>query len=208
MIGVTVVKNPRTRNRRGEGARLREEIVAAAARLIEEGGQDAVSLRAVARRAGITAPSIYTHFEDLDDVLEAVVANTFEALTDYLRRGVEGRTDAVARLRATCHAYLAFGHEHPEQYAVLFSRPFALPTEVDKTVDNMVGAEAFSFLIDGIRDCVAAGHSDSTQPQEDATALWVALHGYVGLRTAIPDFPWPPEEVVLDNLIDRIARLT
>ena len=141
-------------------------------------------------------------------VLEAVVANTFEALTDYLRRGVEGRTDAVARLRATCHAYLAFGYEHPEQYAVLFSRPFALPTEVDKTVDNMLGAEAFSFLIDGIRDCVAAGHSDSTQPQEDATALWVALHGYVGLRTAIPDFPWPPDEVVLDNLIDRIAMLT
>jgi AcrR family transcriptional regulator len=208
VICVRVVKSPRTRNRRGEGARLREEIVAAAARLIEEGGQDAVSLRAIARRAGITAPSIYAHFEDLDEVLEAVVANTFEALTDYLRRGVEGHPDPVARLRGTCHAYLAFGHEHPEQYAVLFSRTFALPTEVDKTVDNMVGAEAFSFLIDGIRECVAAGHSDSTQLQEDATALWVALHGYVGLRTAIPDFPWPPEEVVLDNLIDRIARLT
>jgi AcrR family transcriptional regulator len=206
---VTVVKSPRTRNRRGEGARLREEIVAAAARLIEEGGQDAVSLRGVARRAGITAPSIYTHFEDLDDVLEAVVANTFESLTDYLRRGVEGRTDPVARLRATCHAYLAFGHEHPEQYAILFTRNnIELPTEVDKTVDNMLGAKAFSFLIDGIRECAAAGQSDSTRPQEDATALWVALHGYVGLRTAIPDFPWPPDEVVLDNLIDRIAMLT
>jgi AcrR family transcriptional regulator len=186
---------------------LRDEIVAAAARLIEEGGEDAVSLRAIARRAGITAPSIYTHFEDLDEVLEAVVANTFEALTDYLRRGVEGHSDPAAWLRATCHAYLAFGYEHPEQYAVLFSRNFALPTEVDKTVDNMLGAEAFSFLIDGIHDCIAAGRSDSTQPQEDATALWVALHGYVGLRTAIPDFPWPPDDLVLDNLIDRIALL-
>jgi len=206
---VTVVKSPRTRNRRGEGARLREEIVAAAARLIEEGGQHAVSLRAIARRAGITAPSIYAHFEDLDEVLKAVVANAFEALTDYLRRGVEGHTDPVAQLRGTCHAYLAFGHDHPEQYAILFTRNnIELPPEVDKTVDDMLGAEAFSFLIDGIRECVAAGHSDSTQPQEDATALWVALHGYVGLRTAIPDFPWPPDEVVLDKLIDRIAMLT
>ncbi len=181
---MTVVKSPRTRNRRGEGARLREEIVAAAARLIEEGGQHAVSLRAIARRAGITAPSIYAHFEDLDEVLKAVVANAFEALTDYLRRGVEGHTDPVAQLRGTCHAYLAFGHDHPEQYAILFTRNnIELPPEVDKTVDDMLGAE-------------------------DATALWVALHGYVGLRTAIPDFPWPPDEVVLDKLIDRIAMLT
>jgi hypothetical protein len=72
----------------------------------------------------------------------------------------------------------------------------------------MLGAKAFLFLIDGIRECAAAGQSDSTRPQEDATAFWVALHGYVGLRTAIPDFPWPPDEVVLDNFIDRIAMLT
>src|ERR1700676_1347546 len=112
---VTLAKDHRTRNRRGEGARLREEVIAAAARLIEERGQDAVSLRAIARSAGITAPSIYAHFEDLDDLLEAVVANTFDALAAYLRRGVEANTDPVARFRATCLAYVAFGHEHPQQ---------------------------------------------------------------------------------------------
>jgi AcrR family transcriptional regulator len=197
----------RTRNRRGEGARLRDEIVAAAARLIEEGGREAVSLRAVARRAGITAPSIYAHFEDLDDVLQAVVANTFDALTAYLRRGVEGHDDPSARLRAVCHAYVAFAHEHPEQYAILFARTIELPTEVEKTVDNMIGGEAFAFLLDGIRDCVAAGQSRSTEPMQDATALWVALHGHVSLQAAVPDFPWPPGDIVLDNLIDRIARL-
>jgi AcrR family transcriptional regulator len=101
---VTLAKDHRTRNRRGEGARLREEVIAAATRLIEEKGQDAVSLRAIARSAGITAPSIYAHFEDLDDVLEAVVANTFDALAAYLRRGIEAHTDPVARLRGACHA--------------------------------------------------------------------------------------------------------
>jgi AcrR family transcriptional regulator len=204
---VTLGETPRTRNRRGEGARLREEILSATARLIEEGGQDAVSLRAIARRAGITAPSIYAHFEDLDDVLEAVVANTFDALADHLRRGVQGHTDPVARCRATCLAYVAFGHEHPQQYAILFSRNIELPTKVEKTVDNMIGGEAFAFLLDGLRDCIAAGQSVSTQPIQDATALWVALHGYVTLQAAVPDFPWPPGHIVLDNLIDRVAML-
>jgi AcrR family transcriptional regulator len=204
---VTVGNTRRTRNRRGEGARLREEIIAAAARLIEDNGQDAVSLRAIARIAGITAPSIYAHFADLDDVLEAVVGNTFDTLAAYLRRGVEAHTDPVARLRGACHAYVAFGKEHPEQYAILFTRKVELSPEIDKTVDSMLGAEAFAFLLDGIRECVAARKSHSTQPMEDATALWVALHGYVSLRAAIPDYPWPPDDVVLDNLIDRVALL-
>jgi AcrR family transcriptional regulator len=204
---VTLSNTRRTRNRRGEGARLREEIIAAAARLIEEGGQDAVSLRAIARSAGITAPSIYAHFEDLDDVLEAVVANTFQALTVYLLEGVESITDPVGRLRAACHAYVAFGHDHPEQYAVLFTRNIELASDAEKTIENMLGGEAFAFLLDGIRACVATGHSDSAEPMQDAAALWVALHGHVSLRANVPDFPWPPGDIVLDNLIDRIALL-
>jgi AcrR family transcriptional regulator len=204
---VTRANTRRTRNRRGEGGRLREEIIAAAAQLIEEDGQDAVSLRAIARSAGITAPSIYTHFEDLDEVLEAVVANTFDALAAFLGRGVQAHTDPVARLRGACHAYVAFGQQHPEQYAILFARKVELSPEIDKTVDSMLGAEAFAFVLDSIRECVAAGKSRSTQPMEDATALWVALHGYVGLRAAVPDYPWPPDDIVLDNLIDRVALL-
>jgi hypothetical protein len=126
VIFVTPAKTRRTRNRRGEGGRLRDEIIAAAARLIEENGQDAVSLRAVARSAGITAPSIYSHFEDLDDLLEAVIAHNFDALAANLRRGVEAHADPKSRLRGACHAYVAFGRDHPEQYAVLFTRKIEL----------------------------------------------------------------------------------
>jgi hypothetical protein len=78
---------------------------------------------------------------------------------------------------------VAFGQGHPEQYAILFTRKIELSPEIDKTVDSMLGAEAFAFLLDGVRECAAAGRSHSTQPIDDATALWVALHGYVSLRT-------------------------
>jgi AcrR family transcriptional regulator len=206
---LVIVSTSRTRNRRGEGSRLRAEILNAATQLVMDNGPEALTLRAIARRAGITAPSIYTHFAGLDAVREAVVANGFQMLANYLQRAVEGHTDPVARLRAVCYAYVAFGREHPNEYAVLFTHEGQLVGEsADLTVDTMHGAEAFGFLLDGIDQCVASGVSRSTSPAHDATALWVAVHGFVALRMAVPNFPWPPDAGLLDTLIDRVALLT
>ena len=71
----------RHRARRGQGEALRGEILAAARELLAEtGNQEAVSVRAVAERVGITTPSIYLHFKDKDDLLDAVCAEVFGAL--------------------------------------------------------------------------------------------------------------------------------
>jgi AcrR family transcriptional regulator len=199
----------RTQNPRGEGRQLRKEIVRAAARLIaEDGGHDALTLRAVARAAGITAPSIYAHFADLDEVMKAVVEAQFEALVTRLRRSVTDIEDPADRLRAACRGYVTFGLKQPNHYRVLFSAyPYRSATRSDRSVDTMRGADAFSFLLDGIRDCVAAGRSHSVAPELDATALWVALHGYVTLHADVRNFPWPAEGDLITTLVDRLARL-
>jgi hypothetical protein len=54
---------------------------------------------------------------------------------------------------------------------------------------------------------VEIAEPDDWRPVDDAIAVWVALHGYVGLRTAVPDFPWPPGDDLLDVLIDGLAQL-
>ena len=65
----------------GDGDTVRGRIVGAARRLLEERGVEAaVTLRAVAREAGVSAPSIYHHFSDLNAVLDAVIT---EAYTEY-----------------------------------------------------------------------------------------------------------------------------
>jgi hypothetical protein len=48
----------------------------------------------------------------------------------------------------------------------------------------------------------------SADSQRDATLLWTALHGYVGLLHSIPDFPWPPRDSMLDQYADRLTFLT
>ena len=79
----------RQRNARGQGARLTNEIVAAALSLIERTGSDeAVTLRAVAREVGIAAPSIYAHFADRDAIIIAAVLQVFDELTDAIEADV------------------------------------------------------------------------------------------------------------------------
>jgi hypothetical protein len=72
-----------------------------------------------------------------------------------------------------------------------------------------LGAEAFSKLVDGIAACVQAGVSASTDVVADGTAVWVALHGAVTLRTALPRFPWPePVSEFVRQLVLQLAKVT
>jgi AcrR family transcriptional regulator len=111
----------RERNRRGQGGRLRTDIVNAAAELLDEAGNEqAVTLRAVARRIGIAAPSIYAHFPDRQAILLAVVQDAFAELAEALRATDKESTGAVAGLRAACTAYLDFAATRPQRYRVMF----------------------------------------------------------------------------------------
>ena len=214
--------SPRRPNRRGEGSRLRDEIVRAATRLLQEPGNDgAVTLRAVAREAGISAPSIYAHFPDPAAINAAVVAVTFEALTSALRTSGAGIDDPVQRLAAQCYGYLRFAREHPGLYRVLFTRgrgighPVGTASDTDTRIDVRsqdavileAGGVAFQLLVDAIASCVEAGRSTSQDAFVDAVGLWSALHGYSVLRIAAPEFPWPDEHIAVDSMIVGQARL-
>ena len=208
----------RHRNPRGQGARLTQDIVAGALALIERtGSAEAVTLRAVAREAGIAAPSIYAHFPDRDAILMAVVARIFDELTAAIEQGQKSAgQDPAGRLVAGCEAYVAFGLEHPARYGVLFSRQLPAAPDYCKPVPigpdgrpvPEFGAESFALLVQAIQDCVTAGVSASTDVVADATAVWVALHGTVSLHTALPRFPWPDSAAFVRQTVLPLARVT
>ena len=70
------------------------------------------------------------------------------------------------------------------------------------------GADAFGHLLRGIGDCVTAGVSTSTDVPADATAVWVALHGMVTLRSALPGFPVAEQAPMLRHAVLALARVT
>jgi AcrR family transcriptional regulator len=192
----------RRRNRRGEGARLRAEILQAASELIEKtGNEQSVSLREVARRVGIAAPSIYEHFADRDAIIDAVFDTAFASLHETLAAAVNSETDPCARLSAGCCAYLRFAEEHPNQYRVMWlyqARILALPAG-HPTITLRFGV--FELLVTAVAQCADAQHYDRTEIREQAKIIFAALHGYATLRPALPRFGWMTPEAAVTRIL-------
>ncbi|WP_026851242.1 TetR/AcrR family transcriptional regulator [Glaciibacter superstes] len=203
-------KPVRARNPRGEGGRLRGEIIAAAIELLDESRDErAVTLRSVARRIGIAAPSIYPHFPDQPAIMLAVVQQEFTALEAGLRSSAERAGDGPSqRLRAVCDTYLEFAQSHPERYRTMFGGLWVPDLSSSSlTEKDMVtlGDSAMQVFVEALGDCVAAGQSASTEVPADAVALWVGLHGLAHQRAVSPSFPWPDD--IADRIINALAHL-
>lgn len=201
---------PRARNRRGEGGRLRDEIVAAAAGLLDETGDEhAVTLRAVARRVGVAAPSIYRHFPDQPSILLAVVRGTFAELEAALGAALEGAgTDPRRRLHAVSDAYLDYAREHPGRYRTMFGGVWMPDLSQSALNENdlvSLGDPTLDMLTGALTSCIAAGIATSTDPAADAIALWLGLHGLAHQRASTVSFPWPAD--IVTRLVTALAHL-
>lgn len=192
----------RSRNPRGAGARLREEILDAATALIDEtDGPAVLTLRAIARRTGISAPSIYPHFPDLQTLTEALLTRSFDELHATVAGAAGVEPDAERALIAAGAAYVTFGWEHKARYQLMFSATGYAPNAIS----------TFALVEDRIRDCAAAGISDSTDPHLDAWMLWAALHGVATLqkpaRTDYQRLGALDRPAMLKMIIRRLARI-
>jgi AcrR family transcriptional regulator len=207
---VTGVTETRTRNRRGEGSRLRDEIVAGASALLDEtGDQSAITLRSVARRVGIAAPSIYRHFPDQPAIMLAVVRMHFAQLEAVLRGAAEeAGADPWQQLYHLCDTYLRYAEQHPERYRVMFGglwKPTLGESSVTANDVATLGDGTLGLLTDTLRACVDAGQATSTDPYADAVVLWLGLHGLAHQRSVSAVFPWPAD--IAERMITSLAHV-
>lgn len=196
----------RARARRGEGERLREEILDAAERLlIETGDEGAVSIRAIADAAGVTPPSIYLHFADKTALLGTVCEARFQDFDRFLTEAMAGIEDPLEALWAMGRAYVRFGLDNPEHYRIMFMTRPAAPAE-PRALDCLPGLTAFGHLVEEVARCMEAGALAPGDAFLVATGLWAAMHGLTSLLIARPDFPWPDLDVVLGHLLAVQSR--
>ncbi|MFN2543641.1 MAG: TetR/AcrR family transcriptional regulator [Actinomycetota bacterium] len=193
------VASRRRRAPRGQGERLREEILSAAERLlIDTGDEQAVSIRAVADAVGVTPPSIYLHFGDKKELMFAVSERQFERLDRVTEEAAAGSTDPLESLRLRGKAYVQFGRDNPEQYRILFmGKSEASPPGFDE--DRLRGLVSFDHLVGAVQRCMDAGAIPQTDAFFVALGMWIAVHGLTSLLIAKPDFPWPDPAGLVDH---------
>lgn len=157
---------------RGPG--LSAALVHEARLLVEAGGHEALNLRALAARLGVTQPAMYRHFESRDALLDAVAAQASSDLdAEMAEAQVEG--DAYAVIRAMGRVWLRFAVTHRESYRLSFG-------------GGRMGRVA-ALLRDHPRPgwrrllCALASIAPATDPRfgDSYRALWATLHGLAGL---------------------------
>lgn len=166
---------------------LRNALVASAVRLVEQGGQEAFSLREAARDVGVSANAAYRHFDDRSALLTAVAADGFLRLSQHMQRAMAQATahpagdhPAIARFKAVGRAYVAFAAEHRELFRVMFSESGVgcLSAVVRETPATPTPWE----LLGGALDALA--HEGLLAPERREGAelkAWTVVHGFASL---------------------------
>jgi len=165
-----VAEDRRTRERRAR----RRLIIAAARRLAESEGWDAVTTRRLSVEVEYSQPVLYTHFAGMDEVVAAVAVDGFEELAAALRAARRGSGGGRAALRRAAGAYLDFAQQNAALYEAMFIRGTLLRFAAPETPEPVTVAYG---ELRRVVAAVAGGRDVDTY----AEVVWAGLHGLVTL---------------------------
>ena len=189
-------RRPKRPNRYHHGD-LPRALLDAALHIVETQGTEALTLRAVARLAGVSQAAPYRHFANKEAILAAVAEDGFRSLITAMRQSVQDCGDLpLARLRAVGLGYVTFATSHPSHFRVMFGRDMA-----DRSVFpalRQVASDTLAMVVDAIADCQRAGLVRSEEPAPDlALTAWSSVHGLSALLI----------DGVLDRPVAEVAEM-
>ncbi|WP_330183535.1 TetR/AcrR family transcriptional regulator [Nocardia sp. NBC_01503] len=158
---------------------LREELLRASVRLIETEGLTAVSLRRVAREAGVSPGAPYHHFTDRAALLAAISARGFEQLGARMISVREGASGPREALIAMTVAYVEFARDSPAYFRLMFRPELYEPDKHPATAT--AGDAAYAVLEQAVADATGSGGLPSEEADTLALALWSLAHGLASL---------------------------
>lgn len=160
---------------------LPSALVQAAVALLAEEGEDALTVRGVARRVGVDHSAAYRHFEDKRALLAAIAQRGFEDLTAAIRAAIAEvpDVDPPGRLMALAGAYVGFALERPAHFGVMLG-PRLNEDGRFPELERAVG-EAFAVLKNVIADGIARGVLADVPVLGAAAAVWSSAHGFAVL---------------------------
>jgi AcrR family transcriptional regulator len=160
---------------------LKEACVQAAHEVIAERGVEALSMRDVARKLGISHQAPYRHFESRDHLLAEIMRRCFVDFAEHLdRRKSPGDPDDGHNDMGS--AYLAYAERKPLEYRLMFGTPWPEPAQHPELVKYAV--HAFDILRDGLRAKHGNSPAQRTRADLDALFIWSTLHGMASIMQA------------------------
>jgi AcrR family transcriptional regulator len=158
----------------------RERLVRAARAHLDERGLEGLSLRGIARRAGVSHGAPLRHFAGVAHLLAAVAAEGFRELHRSVEgsAGEPGVVPARERLRGAGRGYVRFATANPGAFELMFRHERHAAADPELAA---AGAAAFLQLVTLITDAQADGWRQGDEPGELAAVVWSVVHGVASL---------------------------
>ena len=188
----------------------REAIVDEARALISSDGLDALTLRRLGDRFSVSAPALYAHFRDKEDLLRAVAERQFDDLMARYREidAASDPTRPLDRVRAQCRNYVRMSQHDPELFRVMFLFPPDLGgiLAVPEGIELPAATQAFQMAVGAIEDAIAAGHLEAEDPLVVAMTVWAGIHGVASILLLGLGMTPDAEDAMVAEVTGRILR--
>jgi AcrR family transcriptional regulator len=194
--------------REREKAEFRDEVLAAARRIVLKEGFDALTMRKIAEAIDYAPGTIYLYFESRDAIAHELCHAGFEEFLAALRPAA-AVVDPVERLRELGRRYVRFGLENPETYRLIFMEDPKYTTvafrEHEQAADSP-GMQALSLLISIFSELRARERlASNAEPAALAETTWAMVHGIVSLKIAhAGTFPLTSSDELLELVTDSL----
>lgn len=183
----------------------REALIDAAERLLDDGGVEAVTLRDVGSRAGVSHNAPYKHFASKERLLAAVAARELLRRRTALSAAMSGAPSPGAAVHVALRDYVAWALAHPARFKLIFGR-----WSIDSDELSAAAHAAQNELTEAVAAAQAAGALPGGDPLRLASLVRALAHGAADLASAGHLAPEGkgnagPEDLV-DDLVDHLRR--
>ncbi len=153
---------------------IRGMAVSAAAKLVEKEGYQSLTARKVASEIGYTVGTLYHVFENFDDLIMHVNAQTIDEMAALIQQQTRKKRNPEIRIRTMAEYYVQFATNHPHRWRLVFEheppRRLATPAQLQERRDVL-----FEMVADNLREL--SPESAPHEVEHTATALWSGIHG-------------------------------
>ncbi len=184
----------------------RERIRSAASSLVRQGNLESITIRAVAKQAGVSVGTIYKYFEDISDLGRSLWQEPVNHLRAQMSDIVDSTDDPAARIHNLLRAYAEFAREKHRVFrgAFLYVRPDSRPIPDQTALEE---EPYFQFLTAAIIEGQETDAIVDGDPKMLAQLLWAALHGALALPINIERIAFDPPEQIADAMITSIMTM-
>jgi AcrR family transcriptional regulator len=154
---------------------LREAILKVSLQVIEKKGEQALSMRDLAKMTGVTHQAPYRHFKDKDALLAALAQDGFEQLYALMVENLKSATDPMEKLERIIQNYMAWAFEHPDHFRLMFSRH--IPEYETSESLQKVTNQTLELILKVVEENQEAKNLRPGDPRPLARHFWASIHG-------------------------------